>query len=142
MNCRLREPLSSLFPSLFYLSPVKPRLPPFTCQCIYNSELSAPGCVGGESSSSLCQHRGTGSERTGQDRMVLDCPEQVCGFVCMCMCVCVFVMDDREQHVNPSVCDRLFAPQDLLSRGAYVEGTELELCPSLHLNALIRSVCL
>lgn len=68
LNCRLREPLSSLFPSLFYLSHVKPRLPPFTCQCIYNSELSAPGCVGGESSSSLCQHWGlnlNGPDRTG-----------------------------------------------------------------------------
>lgn len=54
LNCRLREPLSSLFPSLFYLSHVKPRLPPFTCQCIYNSELSAPGCVWGETISSLC----------------------------------------------------------------------------------------
>lgn len=54
LNCRLREPLSSLFPSLFYLSHVKPRLPPFTCQCIYNSELSAPVCVWGETISSLC----------------------------------------------------------------------------------------
>lgn len=100
LNCRLREAVSSLFPSLFYLSHVKPRLPPFTCQCIYNSELSAPGCVGGETSSSLCQHRGlnlNGPDRTGcywtaQNR---------CVDLCLCPSVHLWEM-------TACVCDRLF----------------------------------
>lgn len=104
-NCRLKEPLSSLFPSLFYLSHVKPRLPPFTCQCIYNSELSAPGCVGGETSSSLCQHRGPDPDLNRQDRTISFWTGQN---RCVNLFVRVFVIGYRRQHVYPSVCDRLF----------------------------------
>lgn len=138
LNCRLREPLSSLFPSLFYLSHVKPRLPPFTCQCIYNSELSAPGCVGGETSSSLCQHRGPdliGPDRTG---CYWTCQNR-CVDLCLCMCVDLWTMTESSMCFPQRVI--ACSSTGLASRVAYLEGT-LELCPSLHLNALIRSVCL
>lgn len=38
------------------------------------------------------------------------------------------------------VCDCFYSSTGLAPRVAYLEGTVLELCPSLHLNALIRSV--
>lgn len=136
LNCRLREPLSSLFPSLSYLSHVKPRLPPFTCQCIHNSELSALGCVGGESSSSLCQHSrpdlnrpdGTGWWQTGQTGV----------WICMCAALSVCNAWQRAACVSPLQAGAC-SSAGLAWRVAYVEDTVLELCPSLHLNALIHS---
>lgn len=44
--------------------------------------------------------------------------------------------------MSMSVCDRFYSSSGRAFRVAYLEGTVLELCPSLHLNALIRSVCL
>lgn len=121
LNCRLREPLSSRVPSLFYLSHVEPRLPPFTCQCIYNSELSAPGCVGGETSSSLLTRRGlnpngpdgTGWYRTAQNRCVdLGLSERA--FVKHdIVCVCVSLWTDR------------FPSTGLASRVEYLDGAVL-----------------
>lgn len=128
LNCRLGDPLSSLFPSLFYLSQGKPRLSPFTCQCIYNGELSAPGCVGGEASSSLGQcwglnlsgPDGSGWCWTARNRCV------DLGNVTKCVHVCVSGWD----HFSRT------------SRVAYLESTVLQPCPSLHLNAPNRSICL
>lgn len=71
--------------------------------------------------------------------MALDCPEQVCGFVLVD--VSAFVIDDRKQHEHP-LCAIACSFTGLAFRVANLEGTALELCPSLHLNGLIRSVCL
>lgn len=74
------------------------------------------------------------SDQTGLDGTGL--AKQVCEFVYVHLCL--FAIDDREQHVYSSAYDRLFL--GLAHRVPYPEGTELELCPSLHLNALIHSV--
>jgi len=129
LNCRWREPLSSLFPSLFYLSHVKPRLPPFTCQCVYNSELSAPGQRGEpDELPHSCQHGGPDlkGDRTGPDGTG---PARAGVWICVCVCVCV---DDRAS-ASLSVWEAPLPSTGLVSRGL----TALPLCPSLHFSALI-----
>lgn len=71
---------------------------------------------------------GTGLPRTGV-------------WICVCACVCICDGWQRAACVSPQ---RVIACSStgLASRVAYLEGTVLKLCPSLHLNALIRSVCL
>lgn len=134
LNCRLREPLSSLCIYLMWnhaslLSLVSASTAASCLHWAVQGVRRAP-------------HFASTADRIWAEQTGLDggrLAKQVCGFISVQCCVCA--VHGRGQHEHPPLQAVACSSAGLAWRGAY-EDTVLEICPSLHLNALIHSALL